>query len=164
VPISGVRSSTVCSIIARCSRTRSRPRYRASAPRALRLSLNLNHPTRLGQLGLGALGSPLQLGDLRVASIGRLASPRTAERVQRSGIALLAPIRQMRRVQALAAQQRPDLTRRRTGVGLAHDPQLVLRRVPPSSGPLGSGALGVAPFVVVSVMWLRLHSPPSYQQ
>src|SRR5450432_4029261 len=42
----------------------------------------------------------------------------------------------MRRVQALAAQQRPDFTRLLARVRFPHDPQLVLRRVPPARGAL----------------------------
>ena len=43
-----------------------------------------------------------------------------------------APLAQQRRVQALAAQQRPDLARPRTGIRLARDRQLVLSREAPA--------------------------------
>ena len=49
VPMIGVSSSTVSQINARCST--ARPRYRASAPRALRRFLDLDHAASLRQLG-----------------------------------------------------------------------------------------------------------------
>ncbi len=72
----------------------------------------------------------------------RLPPPRPLERLERAGVALLAPLAQDRRVQPLAAQQRPDLARLRTRVSLTQHPQLVLRREPtplralrPAPGP-----------------------------
>ena len=51
-----------------------------------------------------------------------------AELLQRAVADLLAPVRQMRRVQALAAQQLADLARPGARVRLGQDLQLVLRR------------------------------------
>ena len=74
--------------------------------------------------------------DLRIAPVGRLAPARLAELLQRAVLALLAPVRQMRRVQALAAQQLADLTRPGARVGLGQDPRLVLRGERPALGLL----------------------------
>jgi hypothetical protein len=86
------------------------------------------------QLALGALSAATQLCDLPVTAIGPLAAPRSSQLLQRTGVTLLAPIRQVRRVQALTAQQCADLTRPRARLCLPQDPQLVLRAKPP---PLG---------------------------
>src|SRR5450631_3731427 len=130
----GVSSSTVRSIIARCSRSRSR--YRASAPTALRDSLDLDDLLRLRQLRLGALSAPGQLRDLLIAPVGRPTATRLTELLQRAVADLLAPVRQMRRVQALAAQQLADLARPGARVGFGQDLQLVLRRERPALGLL----------------------------
>ena len=95
------------------------------------------------QLGLSAPGAPLELDDPRVTRIRLAPSPRTIERLQGAGLTRAAPLDQMRRVQALAAQQRTDLPRARARVSLTHDRQLVLRAEPApprrstSSGPGG---------------------------
>ena len=81
--------------------------------------------------GLGALGPALKRGEPRIARVGRLASALAIKRLQGPGVSLLTPRRQVRRVQAFAAQQRADLTRPRARLGLPQDPQLVLRREPP---------------------------------
>ena len=49
-----------------------------------------------------------------------------AEQLQRPVLALLAPVRQMRRLQAIAAQQLVEFTRPRARVHLGQDPRLVL--------------------------------------
>ncbi len=77
-----------------------------------------------------------QRGDLRLARIGLRTPAGTIERRKRAALALAAPLRQQRRVQALAAQQRTDLTRLAARVGLAQDPQLVLRGEAASTSPL----------------------------
>ena len=110
VPIIGVSSSTVSQIIARCSR--ARPRYRASAPRALRRFPGSRSPGAPSSARPRRARPAAQLGDLRVAPVGRLAPARLAELLQRAVLALLAPVRQMRRVQPLTAQQLADLARR----------------------------------------------------
>src|SRR4051794_36005822 len=91
----GASCSTVSVVIARCSRPR--PRYRASAPRAPRRFPDLDDFLSLLELGLRALGATAQLRDLAVATVGRPAPPRTAQFLQRAILALLAPIRQVRR-------------------------------------------------------------------
>src|SRR4051794_14438387 len=89
--------------------------------------MNLPPPLHLPQLRLRTRGPPSQRRDLRITPVGRLASARLAELLQRPVPALLAPVRQMRRVQALALQQLTDLTRPGARVGLSQDPRLVLR-------------------------------------
>ena len=71
-----------------------------------------------------------------VAAVDRLAPARLAELLQRAILALLAPVRQMRRVQPLTAQQLADLTRPGARVRLGQDLQLVLRRERPPLGLL----------------------------
>src|SRR3954471_24583319 len=127
-------SSTVSQIIARCSRPR--PRFRASAPRALRRSLDLDDLLGLPKLGLRTLGASPQLRDLAIAAIGRLAPARLGELLQRPVLAQLTPRRQMRRVQPLPPQQLADLPRPRARLGLLEDLQLVLSREPPALRPL----------------------------
>ncbi len=61
----------------------------------------------------------------------------------RAGLPLLTPFRQVRRVQTLPPQQRPDLTRLSARIGFAEDPQLVL------------GAER-APFGLGYYLWIRL--------
>jgi pyruvate,orthophosphate dikinase len=70
------------------------------------------------------------------AAIRRLAATRPTQLLQRAVAALLAPVRQMRRVQPLAAQQLTDLPRRRARVRLREDLQLVLRGERPALGLL----------------------------
>jgi hypothetical protein len=84
---------------------------------------------------LGAIGArlllaelALELGDLLIASV-RHPRHRTAlsrRRAQLSGVALLAPRRQVGRVQPFTPQQGGDGTLLpRAGVGLAQDPDLL---------------------------------------
>src|SRR5450631_4322130 len=80
------------------------------------VSLDLDHLPRLRQLGLRTLGPLGHLGDLRVAPIARLTPAWPAKLLQRAVAALLAPVRQVRGVQPLAAQQLADLPRRRARV------------------------------------------------
>jgi hypothetical protein len=70
------------------------------------LSLDLDHPAGLVELGCKPLVLLAQPGDLQVAGIGRLAPRRGGQRLQRTTVALLAPLGDQRRVQALAPQQR----------------------------------------------------------
>ena len=72
----------------------------------------------------------LQLVGLRLppATLGRNPG-------QGPGVALLAPRVQVRRVEALAAEQGAELTRLRATIGLAENADLVLRREPPPHGP-----------------------------
>ena len=105
------------------------------------LSLHLDHLAGAVQLGGQTLVLAAQPGHLAVTGIGRLASGRLGQRLQRAAVALLAPLRDQRRVQALAAQQRA-LARLVQALVLVEDLRLVLRRVPPrAAGPLGD--LGV---------------------
>jgi hypothetical protein len=67
------------------------------APRGA-LSLDLDHLPRLHELTLKALGTTTQLRDLTIAPVSRAATGTTKLR-QRAGVPLLAPVRQMRRVQ-----------------------------------------------------------------
>src|SRR3954451_4378025 len=100
------------------------------------VSLDLDDLLGLLELGLRALGTPAQLGNLAVAAVARLAPPRTAQLFQRAVLALRAPVRQVRRVQALAAQQLADRARPCARVRLLEDLQLVLRGEPPAPGSL----------------------------
>jgi hypothetical protein len=88
-------------------------------------------------------------GAFHVAAVDRLAPALLAELPKRAGLALLAPVRQVRRVQALPAQQITDLTRPGARVRLGQDLGLVPRRELPALGllnqlrvrhPLGHGA------------------------
>src|ERR1019366_1042306 len=97
------------------------------------VSLHLDHPTRRRKLSLrplqpGAHREPLELLGARPArpAFSRLQAP------QRTRVLLLAPRRQMRRVQALTAQHHRDLTRPRRPGRLTQDPQLVLAGEPPT--------------------------------
>jgi hypothetical protein len=136
VPTIGASCSTVCSIIARCSRARSRPWARAAPQKRRDVSLHLDQPTRLRQLRLRTLGTAAQLGELPLAPIGRLTGARPPERLERARLRLLAPLRQMRAVQPLAAHERADLTRPRARLRLPQDPQRVLRAEPTPQRPI----------------------------
>ncbi len=83
-----------------------------------------------------ALGATAQPRVLRLARIAPGPPARALQGLQRAALALAAPLRQKRRVQPLATQQRTDLTRARARVGLAQDPQLVLRAEPPPARAL----------------------------
>src|SRR3954469_7868140 len=121
-----------------------------SSPGAARLALGTEHllqerrdvsldlDDRLGllELGLRPLGTPAQLRDLAVTTVGRLATSRTVQLLQRAGLALLAPVRQVGRVQPLTAQQLANLARPGARVRLLEDRQLVARAEPPAPGPL----------------------------
>src|SRR5665811_152967 len=87
------------------------------------VSLHLDHPARLPELGLGPLQAAAQLDDLPLARIGRLAAATAPERLERARIPLLPPLRQMRAVEALPAQQHADLARPRARLRLSQDPQ-----------------------------------------
>jgi hypothetical protein len=134
VPITRVSSSTVAAIIARCSRCR--PRYRASAPRALKVSLDRDDLARLLKFRLSALGTTAQLRVLSVARVDRLAPARLTKLLQRAVLALLAPVRQVRGAKTLPAKQLTDLTRPGTRVSLGENPRPVLRCKRPSPGLL----------------------------
>src|SRR5206468_420242 len=77
---------------------------------------------------------PLLLGELLVARIGD--PPHGPPLLRRPGqfpaLPRRAPRREMRGVQPLSPQQRPDRARRLTRVGLPDDLPFVLRRKPPS--------------------------------
>src|SRR5690606_8494208 len=93
------------------------------------LSLDLDHLLRLAQLGGQALVLAAQPGDLAIAGIGGLAARRLGERFERAAVALLAPLRDQRRVQALPAQQRALASLAQALLPLA-DPPPALPRVP----------------------------------
>src|SRR5664279_3966001 len=67
------------------------------------ISLNFDDLPCFRELRLRALQPPLQTGDLLITAIGRLTPARAAELLQPAVLALLTPVRQMRRVQPLAA-------------------------------------------------------------
>jgi hypothetical protein len=82
---------------------------------------------------------PLQQGHFRHERIGLRSFWATldrCQRVERSAVALAAPITQRRRVDALAAQNRTDPTGLGGAVGLGEDTQLVAgaERPPPRAG------------------------------
>src|SRR5439155_16349408 len=108
---------------ASCPRSESAPRRSArSSPAALALaralgpehllqerrdvSLDLDHQARLRQLRLAALQTPLQLGQLALPPVERLAPTRTTQRLQRTRVPQPPPLRQMLAVQALPPQKR----------------------------------------------------------
>ena len=130
MPISGARSSTGWSIIARCSRACSaRSRSRATAPRALRRfpaprSLCGPWPGRPPVAHCGPAARQAPDRDGRPACV--LAGPRAPRACPARAV---APVGPMRAVQRLAPQQRGDLTRLLARVGLLQDPLLVLRAV-----------------------------------
>ncbi len=61
---------------------------------------------------------------------------------ERTNVTLLAPSRQVRRVQPLTPQKGPDLAGSRAGIGLLHDPELVLSREPPPARLLNQLGVG----------------------
>src|SRR6266705_1248019 len=100
-------------------------------------SLVLDHLAGLAELTGQALVLLAQPVDLPVAGIGGLASGRLGQRLERAAVALPAPLRQQRRVQALAPEQRA-LAGLVEALVLLEDLRLVLRRVPARA----TGALG----------------------
>jgi hypothetical protein len=86
----------------------------------------------------------MQPGDLLVAGIGRLPAGRLGQRLQRTSVALLAPLGDQRGAQALPAQQRA-LAGLVEALVLLEDLRLVLRRISARAtstlGDLGSGSV-----------------------
>ena len=91
-----------------------------------------------------ALVLPPQPLDLDPGRVGRLGAALARQGLERSGLALAAPIDQVRGVQPLAAQQRADLARLGAGVGLTQDRELVLGAEAPPLGLLGHLGIGWA--------------------
>src|SRR5512133_282310 len=107
-------------------------------------SLDLDDLLRLRQaLGEGLVCPPQPL-DLDPGWVGRLGAALARQGLERSGLALAAPVDQVRGVQPLAAQQRADLARFGTGVGLAQDGELVLGAEAPPPGLLRHLGIGWA--------------------
>ena len=83
VPTSGMSSCTVCLIIARCSRARSRRSARAARPRAQRRLPGPRSPPRLLKLHLGALRAPAQASVLDLQRVRHRSAVRPLQRVHR---------------------------------------------------------------------------------
>jgi hypothetical protein len=99
--------------------------------------LNLDDRFGLTELGCQSLVlsfEPLVLGNQ--GSLGRGFPPAAFGRQagQRAFLPLLPPSGQMRRVQALAPQQGPELPRLRATIGLPKHPELVLGGEPSPDG------------------------------
>ena len=100
----------------------------------------LDHPARGLKLRLGALGAAAQL--LVLDLLGARTALARREALERAGVALLAPRRQVRGVEALAAQQRADLALARARLGRAQHAQLVLGGEAPPARALGQLGVG----------------------
>src|SRR5438128_2550711 len=100
---------------------------------------------RLLKLALGTFQAPLQPCDLRLTRIGLRTASGTIKRRERPALALATPLRQKRRVQPLATQQRTDVARLAARVGFAQDPQPVLRGKPTTTRPLHELGIGWGP-------------------
>ena len=119
----GVSSSTVSAIIAQCSSARCP--IRASLPTAPRRfpvspQRSSSSPSRSPRAPPAASAPRSE----RRLSAGL--RPRGLPSLQRAVLALLAPVRQMRRVQPFAAQQLADLTQTSARISLSKDLRLVL--------------------------------------
>jgi len=92
-----------------------------------------------------------------LTGIRRLATGRLRQRLQRTAVTLFAPLRDQRRVQALASQQRAlrDLVET---LALIEDLRLVLRRVAPrAAGALGDLRVRINRLVHDASLGARVH-------
>jgi len=107
--------------------------------------LNLDDRLGLAELGRQPLGfslEPLVFGDQGGVGVGLPPTTLGGQAGQRPFVALLPPGVQVRRVQALAAQQSAELAWFGAAIGLAENAKLVLRREPSPHGLLRDGRVG----------------------
>ncbi len=97
-------------------------------------SLRLDQLRRRRQLVFEPAHPSTQPGVLRRDRVGLAARPPARHRLQGTPFTLLAPLRDQRRVQALATHDLPNLAARLGGVDLGQHGQLVLRGVRPVRG------------------------------
>ena len=104
--------------------------------------MNLDDRLGLAELGRQPLGfslEPLVFGDQGGVGVGLPPTTLGGQADQRPFVALLPPGAQVRRVQALTAQQSAELAWFGAAIGLAENAKLVLRREPSPHGLLRDG-------------------------